>query len=442
MAKKDRVVAKTLKGFRDFAPELAAQRKSLVDQIWANAAKSGFDAIETPVLEYAETLLGSGGEEADKEVYLFDDHGGRRVGLRFDLTVPFSRFVAQNQGTLAMPFKRVQIGNSYRGEKPQKGRYREFCQADVDIVGVDSLGADVEVIQHIVNNLNDFIPSSFSMLIGHRVVLSSLISTCLPNISEDGELKTLIALDKLAKVGEDKVAELISEVDGSDDAGIQKLLATVTAKDAAGDTDLSKVRDVLKDTDSSGELDRLEETMTLLKELVSSEKAVIKLDLSIARGLGYYTGIVFETFIDALPNFGSVSSGGRYNGLVSRFSKQEVPGIGGSIGVDRLLAALEELGVKSESSREGVFIAIATEEARSYGFKMAKILRDAGIKADLALKKGKLGQQFKYADRRNFKTVITLGDDELANQCFSMKELETGTEDKLIPMAQLLERLN
>lgn len=439
MAKKDRVAPKTLKGFRDFGPELAAKRKSIVDRIWERAAVSGFDAIETPVLEYAETLLGSGGEEADKEVYLFEDHGGRKVGLRFDLTVPFSRYVADNQGTLAMPFKRVQIGNSYRGEKPQKGRYREFCQADVDIVGVDTLAADVEVIQNIVNNLVDFVPSSFSLLIGHRVVLSALIKSCLPQVDEAGELKVLVALDKLAKVGEEKVAELILELEGANADGTEKLIKAVTSKNSEGDTDLALVRNLLAE-DSQAELDRLEKTLSILKSLLGSDKASIKLDLSIARGLGYYTGIVFETFIDALPNFGSISSGGRYNGLVSRFSKQEIPGIGGSIGVDRLLAALDELGDEDKASRDGVFIAIADEDARLYGFEMAKTLRSAGIKGDLALKPSKLGQQFKYADRRLFRYVITLGGDELAGQCFSMKDLETGAEEKQVPLGDLLSK--
>ncbi|SMF20492.1 histidyl-tRNA synthetase [Pseudobacteriovorax antillogorgiicola] len=438
MAKKDRVPAKTLKGFRDFSPSLALRRKAITDHIWHHAIQSGFEPIETPVLEYAETLLGSGGEEADKEVYLFEDHGGRRVGLRFDLTVPFSRFVAENQGTLTMPFKRVQIGNSYRGEKPQKGRYREFCQADVDIVGVDSLAADVEIITNIAVNLDQFVPSSFTMLIGHRVLLSALIKASLPNVDGDGEIKVLIALDKLAKVGDEKVLELILEVQGTTEEGAQSLLKVVTAKDVQGDSDLNLVRSTLASQEEAlGEIDRLDQTLSILRDLKIS-KGKIRLDLSIARGLGYYTGIVFETFLDDLPNFGSISSGGRYNGLVSRFSKQEIPGIGGSIGVDRLLAALDELEKASEPERGGIFVAVATEDARAYGFRIVQELRGAGLKADIALKPGKLAQQFKYADKKHFAKVVTVGDEELAQETYSIKDLDSGVEEKQLPLVDMV----
>ncbi|MBC7530168.1 MAG: ATP phosphoribosyltransferase regulatory subunit, partial [Oligoflexus sp.] len=200
MGKQEKIQPRKLKGFRDLLPQQARLKKSITDIIWKHAAVAGFEAIETPALEYAETLLGTG-EETDKEVYRFTDAGDRSVALRFDLTVPFARYVVENFSELTFPFKKVQIGNSWRGEKPQKGRYREFCQADLDIIGVDSLSADVEVISCIMQNLNELLPKSFTMSVGHRIILSALIRASLPTIDPSLEFKVLIILDKLAKIG-------------------------------------------------------------------------------------------------------------------------------------------------------------------------------------------------------------------------------------------------
>ena len=442
MSKKNLVPAKKLKGFRDYTPELAIERRRIMDQVWSSALKAGFEPIDTPTLEYAETLLGTGGTDTDKEVYRFEDHGNRNVALRFDLTVPFARFVAEHQGTLILPFKKVQIGNVWRGEKPQKGRYREFAQADLDIVGVDSLAADVEVLSNMAENLEKLIPSNFTMALGHRVVLSALIQASLSGLDVKDENKILIAIDKLAKIGEEKVIEIMCEVEGVNAEDSKKLLTVLSSKDEKGHTDLSKVKDVLKDREEAlAEVKRLEDTLSILADLVPSEKASIKLDLTIARGLGYYTGIVYETFIDALPKFGSVSSGGRYNGLVSRFTTKELPGIGGSIGVDRLLAALEALDATSEQKRNGVYVAVATEDARAYAFKILSQLRKANIRSDIALKPGKIGAQFKQADRRMYEKVITVGTNELEAQTFSVKTLETGDQKKDVSFSDLIKEI-
>ncbi len=442
MSTQERILPRKLKGFRDYLPQQASLRKRIQDQIYQKAQQAGFLPIDTPVMEYAETLLGTGGQETDKEVYRFQDHGERMVALRFDLTVPFARFVAENYADLVFPFKKVQIGNSWRGEKPQKGRYREFCQADLDIIGVDSMAADVEVLSCILANLEELVPSSFTMAIGHRIILSGLIKACLPALLEGGEGRTLIALDKLAKIGERAVKEMILQLEGAESEGVDRLLQSVQTRDAKGDTDLTLLQTQLESQpESLKELQRLEETVKLLRLLLRGHKAQVRIDLSIARGLGYYTGIVFETTIDGLDGFGSISSGGRYNGLVSRFSNQELPGIGGSIGVDRLLAALEQLGVAEDKTRQGVFIALAGEEGRSYGFQLLGDLREAGVMADIALKEGKLGNQFKFADKRQYQYVLTIGGDEVKTQTVSIKDLASGLERKAVSWAEALAEL-
>ncbi len=433
-----RIQPRKLKGFRDFLPQQALLRKSITDKIWQNALLAGFQPIDTPVLEYSETLLGSGGNETDKEVYRFTDHGEREVALRFDLTVPFARYVAENFSELVFPFKKVQIGNAWRGEKPQKGRYREFCQADIDIVGIDSLAADVEVLTCILRNLEELVPQSFTMAIGHRVILSTLITLCLPTIEAGGEVKALMALDKLAKIGQAAVVRLLLEIPGTDAAGAEKLLHLLLAKNAAGDSDLKLLKGLSQDPGFAAELERYEETVRLVRHLAAGERASVRMDLSIARGLGYYTGIVFETTIDGLDGFGSISSGGRYNGLVSRFSSQELPGIGGSIGVDRLLAALEQLGTEASQPRQGIFIAVASETERAYAFELLGQLRSRKFLADIALKAGKLGNQFKFADKRRYATVVTIGEEERINRTLSIKLLETGQEQRNLGFAEAL----
>ncbi len=440
MSTTDRIQPKKLKGFRDFLPQQATLRRQITEQIWNLATLAGFQAIDTPVLEYAETLLGTGGQETDKEVYRFQDHGEREVALRFDLTVPFARFVAENQADLVFPFKKVQIGNAWRGEKPQKGRYREFCQADLDIIGVDTLAADVEVLSCILQNLERLVPGPFTMAIGHRVILSALIQECLPGIAPGAEGRALIALDKLAKIGVAAVTQLLIDIPGADPNGAEKLLHCLQLRRPNGDSDLEVLLQMLPGAEAKAEIKRLQASVDLLRRLVQANadaspnkggsKAQVRVDLSIARGLGYYTGIVFETTIDGLDGFGSVSSGGRYNGLVSRFSSLELPGIGGSIGVDRLLAALEQLGAqdKVNVARKGVFLAVTSENEWPYAFELLQTLRQRGLLADVALKAGKLGNQFKFADKRNYATVVTIGEEEVKSRSLSLKDLATGAE--------------
>ena len=253
------------------------------------------------------------------------------------------------------------------------------------------------------------------------------------------ESKILVAIDKLAKIGADAVVDIMLKVDGVEKAQAESLLDLLTSRSASGDLDWERLLSLASSDETiTKEINRLKNTVSLISELNQSDKIKFKADLSIARGLGYYTGVVFETFLDDHPGFGSISSGGRYNGLVSRFSKQEVPGVGGSIGVDRLLAAIDLVqSAEQVQARSGVFIAIADQQARSYGFLILRQLRQMGSLSDIDLKEGKLAQQFKYADRRHFRKVVILGENEMATESFTIKDLETGEELKSVPLADL-----
>ena len=417
-------------------------RYKIMDIIRDEAAKASFKAVGTPALEYSEVLLGVGGE-TDKQVFRFLDNGDRDVALRFDLTVPFARYVAENQGTLNFPFKRLQIGDVWRAEKPQKGRYREFCQCDLDIVGVNSVEADMEILLCFINILNRIDIGPFTMAIGHRLILSALISKTLGIQDPEQETKALIIIDKLEKIGRDKVIAQLDEIPGAQAGGGAKLIDAIADKDPEKGTRLEKIANILEgDSENLHVLEQLQTTVETVSEMSQGQNGKILIDLSIARGLGYYTGIGFETTIDSLPGFGSICSGGRYNKLVERYLNRELPGIGGSIGLDRLLAGLQELNkIKEELDEQTVFIAIATDKARSQAFKILQELRRQGIKSDIALKTNKLANQFKHANRQGYPVVLTLGDDEIAQQTASVKIMSTGEEKKGVPQAELVDTL-
>jgi histidyl-tRNA synthetase len=425
-----KIEPRRLKGFRDYLPDLMEARSLFQSKIRQHARLAGFREIGTPVLEYAETLLGQGGEETDKQVYRFEDHGGRKVAMRFDLTVPFARFVAEHQGELVFPFKRLQIGDVWRGENTQKGRYREFCQCDLDIIGVDSVNADAEIISCFYRILNDFDIGGFTIRIGNRKLLSALLGAVFLEISEETETQALIALDKLDKIGADAVVELLAKLSPANHVKLRELIKGLTSKDENGDTEKAWMKSMIaSNPEAMSELSRMDLLMNVMRSVVNQKPGgSIRLDLSIARGLGYYTGVVVETTLDSLPGFGSISSGGRYNNLAARFTNRELPGVGGSIGLDRLLAGLEEMGKITKPHGDMVFIAIATEDAVTSALELANILRAAGVGCDLGLTTGKVGNQFKHADRLGYRRVVTLGSEEVRGGTYNLKDMVTGEE--------------
>ncbi len=434
--------AQKLKGFRDYPPALMAARWAIMDIIRHEAALGGFQAIGTPAIEYVTTLLGSGGEETDKQVYRWIDKGDREIALRFDLTVPFARFVGEHLNDLPMPFKRLQIGDVWRGENPQKGRYREFTQCDIDIIGADSIAADVEVLSTFYRILSR-LPASpkFTVHVGCRPVLSAVLRKADPALTAEGEVKCLIAIDKLAKIGREKVAVLLDAALAPNTSSevLDLLLSSVD-----DGTDLKRVRTFLNGTEPAlAALDRFERTVAILRATTAGSSGKFRTDLSTARGLGYYTGVVFETTLDDLPAFGSIGSGGRYNDLASRFTSRELPGVGGSVGLDRLVAAYEELNLLSTAKTQTApltFVAVATEDATPYAFDIVGRLRAAGLPADIGMTP-KLGNQFKHADRLGAIAVITVGTSEMQTRTCAIKVLGTGQETKGVPVASVVQSI-
>ncbi len=415
-----RITPRTLKGFRDYPPETMIPRERLIDTARRVYRSYGFSPIDTPALEYLEILAGKGGEETDKQLYRFQDHGGRWVGLRFDLTVPFARFVAQHIAELGTPFKRYHIDDVWRGENTQRGRYREFMQCDFDTIGTRSPAADVETALVIHDLFQAIGFHEFTIRLNNRMVLSGLLERL--GLADKG-VPILRALDKLAKIGPDRVADEMRATAQTTHEQAEQVLR-LAAIDGANDEVLGKL-DLLVAGSQTGQTG-----VALLREVLAGVKAAgvpearVQLDVSIARGLDYYTGTIYETFLDSLPGIGSVCSGGRYDNLAGLYINQELPGVGASLGLDRLLAAMEELGmIEKVATPAPVFIAYFDKNRLHDYLKLAAQLRAAGIGVEVYPDPKKLGQQLKYADRRGFRVALIAGEDEFASGTCQVKDL-------------------
>ncbi|MCC6125235.1 MAG: histidine--tRNA ligase [Pirellulales bacterium] len=427
-----RIEPRTLKGFRDYTPEMMIPRERLIDTARRVYRSYGFSPIDTPALEYLEILQGKGGEETDKQLYKFADHGGRMVGMRFDLTVPFARFAAQHAGELGLPFKRYHIATVWRGENTQRGRYREFMQCDFDAIGTRSIAADIETALVIHDLLRAIGFEQFTIRLNNRKVLTGLLERL---ELADRATAVLRALDKLGKIGPEKTAEemiavagvsvdqarqivRLSELAGTNEE-ILRQIEPLVAGSAKGEEGVAQLRQLLDAVAAAG---------------VSNER--IKLDVSIARGLDYYTGTIYETFLDALPAIGSVCSGGRYDNLAELFTSQELPGVGASLGLDRLLAAMEELGmIEKISTPAEVFIPFF-EAGRLHDYlRIAAALRAEGIGVEIYPDAKKLGPQLKYADRRGFRLALIAGGDEFAQSKIQVKNLQNAAK-KDVPLEE------
>ena len=420
----DIIKPQTLKGFRDLLPDAALARERMMEQARGVYRRYGFAPIDTPALEYAEILLGKGGAESDKQLFRFTDAGGRDVALRFDLTVPFARFAAQHLGRLGTPFKRYHLGTVWRGEKPQKGRYREFVQCDFDTIGTTSVLADAETVLVIHDLLTTLGFSAFTVRLNHRGVLSGFLDTL---GLADHATDVLRALDKLPKLGGAKVRAELGGVPGADAAKIDRLLEFAALSGEAGPT-LDAAAPLLDGHDAgTAALGRLREVVTLC-EAAGVPGDRLRADLAIARGLDYYTGVVFETFLDDLPGIGSVCSGGRYDDLAGLYTKQPLPGVGASLGLDRLLAAMDELGTAPSATPADVFVARFSPDRAADDFALAAELRSAGLTVTLYPEPKNLGKQLKWAVSRGFRAAVFVGDDEFAAGTVAVKDLSSGEQ--------------
>ncbi|WP_146568868.1 histidine--tRNA ligase [Posidoniimonas corsicana] len=414
---------RTLKGFRDYLPEAMIPRERLIETARRVYRSFGFAPIDTPALEYLEVLTGKGSDETDKQLYRFQDHGGRDVGLRFDLTVPLARFAAQHIGQLGTPFKRYHIASVWRGENTQRGRYREFMQCDFDTIGTTAVASDIEALLVINDLLSAIGFDKFTIHVNNRGILNAVLRQL---GLADKSVAVLRALDKLGKAGWDKVEAELCEAAGASHeqataildfsqlrGGCDEVLSAVEpmiASDEAGEAALRRTHDMMHAVSAAGVPDHR-----------------VKIDVSIARGLDYYTGLVFETTLDDLPGIGSIASGGRYDNLAELYTKQQLPGIGGSLGLDRLLSAMEELKLLGDAQTPAdVFVPLFDASHLNEYLKLAAKVRAAGIGCEVYPEPKKLGKQLQYADKKGFRAALIAGGDEFAKSQVQVKNLGTG----------------
>ncbi|ANV98485.1 histidine--tRNA ligase [Helicobacter enhydrae] len=424
------IQAKTLSGFKDRLPSEALLKRKIINQIIEVFDSFGFTPIETPHLEYADILVKQGSDEIQKELYAFRDHGGRDVALRFDLTVPLARFVSQHKQELDFPFRRYAIGNVFRGERAQKGRYREFTQCDFDLVGSESIASDSEVIQVIIAIMHKLNVGGFCLKINHRGVLNGICEY----LGIDKIHAVLRIIDKLDKIGQDGVRQ---ELEGElSEEQVCSLLELITLKEERGERGfldkVSKLKSYNETLQKS--LQELDELYAIL-EKVGLPKESYCIDFSIARGLGYYTGIVYECVLDLLPSIGSVCSGGRYDNLVQTFAKDKLSGVGASVGLDRLLSALSELGKVEQKSTQTQILCIAMDkEAMPFVYQQAHKLRNSGIGVEVYPEIVRLKKSLTYADRKGHQFALIVGEEEMKCGKVTLKNLKSGEQDTMIDL--------
>ncbi len=426
-----------LKGFRDYLPEEMLAKDRMLDAVRRVFESHGYPPVQTPALEYAELLLGKYGEEGEMLLYRFLDHGKREIALRYDLTVPLARLVATH-GSILMPFRRYQIAPVWRAEKPAKGRFREFLQCDVDLVGVDDPGADAEMLlvgQDVMAALG---VGGYHLRVNHRGILRA-ITRGLGIADGAPEGVFLRLLDKLEKIGESRfrdevtsafsvtgeALERLMQIVGSGGKPVEAIdrLAGAIGEDSDGLAAVARLRGVVERVAAGGTLDTL------------------VFDPRIARGLSYYTGIIYETFLDSLPEFGSVMSGGRYDGLVGMFAGRELPAVGISLGIDRLFSALEQLGLLDRrSSPAEVLVVQFSESGAPDSYRLARDLRAAGIASVVHPSPVKLKKQFQCAHQLGIPFTAVIGEAEAAAGTLQLKEMSSG-EQVEVDLARAVTRI-
>ena len=440
------------KGTRDFAPVEMAKRNYIFDTIKEVYALYGFQQIETPAMESLQTLMGKYGEEGDKLLFrvlnsgdymskLSDEELLERnslrlsskiceKGLRYDLTVPFARYVVMHRDELQMPFKRYQIQPVWRADRPQKGRYREFYQCDADVVGSDSLLNEVELMQ-IVDTVFTRFGIRVQIKINNRKILSGIAEV----IGEPDKIVDItVAIDKLDKIGLDKVNEEL-KADGISDEAIAKL-QPIIALSGTNEEKLQTIREVLADSETG--LKGVEETQFILDTLKGSLNNEIQLDLTLARGLNYYTGAIFE--VKALDYaIGSITGGGRYDNLTGIFGMPGLSGVGISFGADRIYDVLNGLDLYPKEAVNGtklLFINFGDKEM-TYCLPVVRACRAAGISTEMFPDKAKMKKQMSYANAKAIPFVVLAGDNEIAENKFTLKNMTTG-EQHLVTTEELI----
>lgn len=436
------------KGTRDFSPEELSKRNYIFQTIRKNFETFGFQSIETPSFENTETLMGKYGEEGDRLIFKILNSGDflkdipeatlleknsqkltsqiSEKALRYDLTVPFARYVVQHQNEITFPFKRFQIQPVWRADRPQKGRFREFYQCDADVIGSNSLWQEIELIQLYDNVFTSLKIKGVKIKINHRKILSGFAEII---GQSDKLIDFTVALDKLDKIGKEKVEqEMLSK--GISQTAIDKIQPIFSLNGSF----LEKI-DILKNLLASSEigLQGLDDLLFIYEKInsIKLQVADLELDVTLARGLNYYTGSIFEVAPPQEIQLGSIGGGGRYDNLTSIFGLNNISGVGISFGLDRIFLVMEELGLfpsEINQTLDVLFVNLGEEEALK-SFELAQKLRKKGFKTEVYPESSKLKKQLNYADKRNVKNVIIIGQEEFLKSEFTLKNMQTGQQE-------------
>ncbi|MBI2196935.1 histidine--tRNA ligase [Candidatus Daviesbacteria bacterium] len=425
----NKIKAQTLKGFRDFLPRESRKRQFVINKLKSVFESFGFEPLETPALEYEEVLLGKYGEEGDKLMYRFTDNGGRKVALRYDQTVPLARVVAQYQNQLPIPFKRYQIQPVWRAENPQKGRFREFLQCDIDTVGTNSPLADVEIIATVVESLKQLGFKNFKIIINDRNIFSMMVKR---GVVPEKDLTSIIrSIDKLKKIGREGVLnELIEKGYGSE-----------------------KATYIVQQIEYFSPTENLQQIFTYLEKF-GIPSSVYKFSPTLARGLDYYTGMIFEVEVEGYT-VGSVGGGGRFDNLIGIFADKQIPAVGFAFGFDRIVEAMTELNLfPADLATVKVLVTVfparnashsdagGSKEFEQKSIEVCSQLRSNNINTELWLDpETKLEKQLKYADQKGIPYVVIIGPEEAESNKVTLKNLASQTQDKLITLDEAIRRI-
>jgi len=432
-----RIKPRLMKGTRDFLPRAMVRRDYVTDMIVSIFKRHGFLPLKTPAIEMWQTLSGKYGQEGEQLIYRFRDRGNRDLGLRYDLTVPLCRVVAMHQNEIVRPLKRYQIQPVWRADKPGKGRFREFYQCDIDVVGTKDLLADAEVIQVSYEILKELGFKNFRIKLNNRKVLGGIVEVS--GCQQSAEAEICRSIDKLDKIGFDGVEKELAQR-GVPDESISRIMEVIRI-DGSNPEVIDQATNYLKDTRTG--MEGLEEILTILDYLRSMgiTPGEVQVDLSLARGLDYYTGPIFESVVEK-PKIGSLTGGGRFDNLIGQYMGQDVPAVGNSVGLERIVEVMDELDMYPDDLGLGIQVMICRfdDEDIHYSIRLVEKLRKNGFCAEIYPGKKGLRGQLGYADDRQIPVVIIAGGREIEQGVLTVKDMKRGKQ-QTIDQGEIIEKV-
>ena len=422
----NKIKPRNLSGFIELLPADQVLFNKIYDKIRMSYEKFGFTPLDTPILEYSDVLLAKAGGETEKQIYRFEK-GDTDISMRFDLTVPLAKYVAMHSGEIAFPFRRYQMGKVFRGERTQKGRFREFYQCDIDVIGDETLGimTDAEIPAIIYDTFTNLGFDNFTIRINNRKILNGFFEA---TGVENKATEILRIVDKLDKIGLAAVTEELEKLE-LDKLQIESIMNFISVKGAQEQvlTNLTNLN-IQNDTYNEG-LEELRQVVNGIRAFGVPDKN-FKIDLTIARGLDYYTGTVYETILNDYPEMGSVCSGGRYDNLAEYYTNKKLPGVGISIGLSRLFYKLREAEIiKPQEATTAKVMILPMLEDMAYAFEIATSLRNAGINTEVNYTKKSVKAMMNYANKIGVPYVIILGEDEQKQNTVTIKNMQTGSQE-------------